>query len=181
MSQELREATQCLLQLLDDYHRRAHLHDPACAWVLAFGLGICSCGVQDCLNKIQYELAIAPEDKDDCLDELRTAIQKADHLTYELEQAQKYMDEIRAQAASTVEKANERIAELVVQADATYAPYREEIMKARAEADSLGTRLYKAKEALKQIRELANYDIDHEEDGNTYQIEAIARAALEDA
>lgn len=35
-------------------------------------------------------------------------------------------------------------------------------------------------EALKKIRELANYDIDHEEDGNTYQIEAIASAVLKE-
>lgn len=38
--------------------------------------------------------------------------------------------------------------------------------------------LDQARAALKQIKDLANYDIDHEEDGNTYQIEAIASAAL---
>lgn len=40
--------------------------------------------------------------------------------------------------------------------------------------------LAQAREALRQIKELAKYDLDHEEDGNTYQIEAIASATLKE-
>lgn len=44
--------------------------------------------------------------------------------------------------------------------------------------DALRAELAQARDALKQIRELAKYDLDHEEDGNTYQIEAIANSVI---
>lgn len=53
---------------------------------------------------------------------------------------------------------NTRIAELVEQADAAYAPYRERVMAARAEVDALAARLAAATSALAQAREaLAAY------------------------
>jgi hypothetical protein len=47
-----------------------------------------------------------------------------------------------------------------------------------AERDVLKKQLEIAMEAMRQIKELATYDIDNEEDGNTYQVEAIAQNAL---
>lgn len=68
-----------------------------------------------------------------------------------------------------------------IRARVVHAKATEEHLK-QADAQVIGMRdeLEQARAALKQIKDLANYDIDHEEDGNTYQIEAIASAALGD-
>ncbi len=73
-----------------------------------------------------------------------------------------------------------RISELIEQADATYLPYREMVIAARDETNKFSSLVLKLREAVSQIVELAIFDIDHEENGNTYQIEAIARSILED-